>query len=138
MRDMKFRAWNKKHKTWFEYRSGLAVNLDGVLVCPSSDKQLLPVSDEFELSQFTGLHDRNGLEIYEGDIVEGSYIVPLYDEDMELAPREEWSREKQRGAIIFTNGMFWIKGKNALGGNMYNEFDYEVVGNIYENPNQIK
>lgn len=65
MRKIKFRQWNYRNKTWhyFEFKDGC---VEGVI---NASLSLYPIY------QFTGLHDKNGKEIYEGDIV----IAPIID-----------------------------------------------------------
>jgi uncharacterized phage protein (TIGR01671 family) len=73
MREIKFRAWDKKNKCW--YRSdeptlltyyGFAVFGECTMIEPMNASHLADI----ELQQYTGLKDKNGKEIYEGDIVE--------------------------------------------------------------------
>ena len=128
MREIKFRAWDKSAKKmiqsvnyaldmfgtsfyWmFGYREPEAVNLD-----------------DFVLMQYTGLKDKNGKEIYEGDIV-------------------KWQRAKNKqyhnAEIIFQDGCFCfstpflhyvIHNLSFLEG-----LCCEVIGNIYENPELLK
>jgi uncharacterized phage protein (TIGR01671 family) len=73
--------------------------------------------------QFTGLHDRNGKEIYEGDVVKWKSF-PMHGECV----------------IEFYDGAFRLH-KHVLNDNVLTE-DYankccEVIGNIYEHPNPI-
>ena len=86
--------------------------------------------------QFTGLTDKNGKEIYEGDIVNtgisnyevkfGKYSLSGSDEDMNSGSLHEWSEEAYG----------WY-----IGGHMGNETLedwFEVIGNIYENPKLLE
>ena len=112
MREIKFRAWDKKDKLWV---AGWSIGQAGVQT-ETSNKVFM---------QYTGLKDKNGKEIYEGDIIEAyefiqkPKMVVKFDEEM-------------AGFIPF----IW---KQALEYEDYvGYFAYEhsciVIGNIYENP----
>ncbi|EHQ63658.1 hypothetical protein PDENDC454_04304 [Paenibacillus dendritiformis C454] len=81
---------------------------------------------DVEFLQFTGLYDRNGKEIYEGDIV--------------YTPQFDWT-----GYVVFTGDcQYALKGKTELGNDGYILFtqiylnECEVIGNIYEHPHLLK
>lgn len=71
MREIKFRAWDKLQKKMIDpeiFSEEIAIQLGGV-VGKFNGKTYDTVTDEFELMQFTGMKDKNGNEIYEGDII---------------------------------------------------------------------
>jgi len=99
----------------------------------------------FDLMQFTGLRDKNGCEIYEGDVVSKPYVTPLGDLDE--------TTEGGRFKVGFEYGQFviyriepralvkWCKSsKGEHVSNYGNKTIIEnvtvltVIGNIYENP----
>ena len=144
MKELKFRVWNaqKGYEGWLRYRHGFAINLDGVLCCPTSDKYLSPASEDFKVMQFTGLYDKDGKEIYEGDIVK---LVYIHDEG------GGWrSKSKERGVVYFdpTWGVkFDCKDHTQRtadtcwkikAGRFTDATDIVVIGNIYENPELLK
>lgn len=97
MREIKFRAWDRKTKTMFGGVNNISPR------------------EDYELMQFTGLKDKNGKEIYEGD------VLRFLDKQI---------YEK----VLFKNGMFvreWAEQENPL----YLGLDhFEIIGNIWENP----
>lgn len=123
MRTIKFRAWDKQYK-----QLGMVTHLDFITNELDHDKNLSePKSTEhFELMQFTGLLDKNGKEIYEGD------IVKPFTDDGNLAQ------------VIFLNGSFVLATQKKDGSYLiwnYMESEVEIIGNIYENPellNEVK
>jgi uncharacterized phage protein (TIGR01671 family) len=103
-REIKFRVWDALRKDMHHYdlskisNGSYNINPDHIM-------------------QFTGLHDRTGKEIYEGDIV--SYY--------ELNPY----------VILYQDGLYLLENKEL--GNVYFPLwgECEVIGNIFENPDLL-
>lgn len=115
MREIKFRAWDIDNKTW------TFVTL-GDLVCGActigGDKPLSGGSQVWE--QYTGLKDKNGTEIYKGDI--------LVDDAGE--PVEYW-------VVKFSEGGF-VGECAGVTEALFELTQLEVAGNIYENPELLE
>ena len=75
--------------------------------------------------QFTGLLDKNGVEIYEGDIIK--YVTQYYGNRLERQRVVEWIDDMQDDSF----GEPLSMGYRFYGG------DIEVIGNIYENPDLL-
>ena len=128
-REIKFRAWNIQQRRMLNNFYGLVNQLgyDGICVltkdvksyCP--DPHLYP-PDENIIMQYTGLKDKNGKDIYEGDIVNGGMFNGVYC----------------YGKIIFDGGHFYAVSIFPRTEGTSTDFNFfEVIGNIYENPELI-
>ena len=106
----KFRAWGKEHKEMWTHDQMLESKFSLYDISQSS---------AYEVMQFTGLKDKNGKEIYEGDIVTSDYQRTL-DE------------------VIFSSGCFCLKNAKMEYEATYWGAEIEIKGNIYENPDLLK
>jgi YopX protein len=107
-RPIKFRAWDREKMIYDVslYPNGEAFwNTKGKLITESTD----------QVMQFTGLLDKNGKEIYEGDIISRSNT--LFGEVF-------WDNE---------NSMYRFRDKTGAW-TLSSYKKYEAIGNIYENP----
>ena len=134
-REIKFRAWHKAEKlmcpvniiTFGEgaFLVGVEKQSDFIaanLLVHAPTEGRFCKNDEFELLQFTGLKDKKGVEIYEGDIV--TYNSRGLD---------------FKGYVVSNNWEFYYEPIDKFSKD-YDHMSYppgvdiEIIGNIYENP----
>ena len=122
----KFRAWDKETKEMFKdtfaiTESGQVVIVEQDFVTDTPDYVF---AGHLAIMQSTGLEDKNGKEIFEGDIVKMSKDVSVDTTYYEVVRRRggAYSLEsKQHGCDL------WIR-----------HTDCEIIGNIYENPELLE
>jgi uncharacterized phage protein (TIGR01671 family) len=118
MREIKFRAWHKRHKEMFYYVEHVT-HPDGsteIGYIGYKDEGLFrPDEDQVELMQYTGLKDCKGQDIYEGDIVRV--------EDTAL------------DAVEYQGASFTVFNLSL---NNFAPENVEILGNIYEHPELLK
>ena len=127
MRTIKFRAWSEEcydeenDSYVFEMISAdrLAISENNLL------QDQLKQTEKFRLMQFTGLQDKNGKEIYEGDII--------FNEEENINVMITWWQDAAAFYMFIGNEgvpFSWIIEKNMC--------YCEVIGDIHENPELIK
>lgn len=136
MREIKFKAIRKSDNKVFEVMS-LGIAEEEIMSWDEEESNILHIPfDEIELMQYIGLQDKNGVEIYEGDILEFR--------------ANPFNRKRDLFQVVFKDGGFRDEWNNYIGqylppdirnkqgGRVRLNEACEVVGNIYENPELLK
>jgi uncharacterized phage protein (TIGR01671 family) len=124
MRTIKFRAWHVKRKTMFDMVKSMWSSDGYSPVVFEIDE--ITHKHSLHLMQYTGLKDKNGVEIYEGDIIKSYYN---YYGTVGEVSAVEFHADSEYGAGVspFGDGEY---------GHPPNEC--EIIGNIYENPELLE
>lgn len=129
MREIKFRAWDVEEKCWIPQELFTVSALGGkkkILTYEENEDRWIPETIPFVLMQYTGIKDKNGKEIYEGDIVK--------------------FKDDTRGVDIiatvqYSGSSYRLKNKSYGIGRPIDEWEtkeIEIIGNIYENPEIVR
>ena len=129
MRDLKFRAWDKREKCWIEGAYGFHILGEMMLVGGLFSDWKPERLNDIVLEQFTGLEDKKEVEIYAGDIVE--FVWGCICSNCHNVPK--WSGGVKFGSLGATVQSYRISDSQ----NNISE-TIEVVGNIHENPELLK
>lgn len=136
MREIKFRAWDGEQMILLEnsglqyfdfegsYSLGFTVDGYSAFWAHEQYREASDKASKFPIMQFIGLHDRNGKEIYEGDIVRVWH------------DRDDDDGFYTIGVVKYSPAEFYIigDGYSITCHFHYNDSEREVIGNIYENP----
>jgi len=131
MREIKFRAWCEPNKKYFFtdemvkdqfalLPNGYFANISG----RSTSESVIYTHEQYLPDQSTGLHDKNGKEIYEGDWVQ------IIDHPENITTRAD--------VVVFESGAFTTASETAVPLCDYGMAWVEVIGNIHENPELAK
>lgn len=161
-RNKKFKVWDKENKEWFKpiyegYNNRIfeiLISLKGDLIIRNEGFEINGhkgrnihescFPNRFELIEYTGLKDKNGKEIYEGDVIKQTYHKTIGYGD-----NEENFKGYHIGEVVLISSGVCIKKplmyeaeidqlvkldgyKNVAG------YRSEVIGNIYENPELLE
>jgi len=131
-RVIKFRAWDEYNKRMLSVYN-LRFGDNGVTV----SEKLAEFRKGTVVMQYTGLKDKNGKEIYEGDIVKENLKNQLSGEPFEVSfingqfCAKTWNPDPASLGILEQYSLIFMEvGVIPL--------EYEIIGNIYENPELIK
>ena len=156
MRELKFRIWDKQNKTWLKNSSSLHC-FSNWSICPFTGKLIdyvgaidgdhgdkytaSPAPDyymqggkivkdsRYVIQQYTGLKDKNGKEIHEGDIVEAVHFVFDFK-------YKDNKRPENYSGIIKWHRSYWAIGNYKLF--VMEDDSLNVIGNIFETPELLK
>lgn len=135
-RELKFRAWDKKNRAYAKVLKiyfGSNSSLLGVLVEDYDTNHAYELGPEqIRLEQCTGLKDKNGNEIYEGDIVK--------TESPDMPNFGAGAIAMQQQMYVIMNAPIYDDPEfshcELLG--YYCDTELEIIGNIHENPELLK
>ena len=134
-REIKFRAWDKftqkywNIENWHFEDEYLDLIEFGVSIADPNIKRIWRKLNEVKLMQYTGLKDKYGKPIYEGDIVHG------YDQEPDRD--DHYIGSSVIDVVNFKYGAFWI-GDSWYKVMVMTPPIIEVIGNIYENPELLE
>lgn len=125
MKDLKFRAWDNMKLEWFDHDTGeLYIELNGNINFGWNGEIMDDYTGRITLIQYTGLKDKNGVEIYEGDILVAGDgylgVIEYHSKRAQFIGKNigEIFQEDEYDTLYTKNGKF-----NSA----------KVIGNIYEN-----
>ena len=136
----KYRAWHKPTKRLFDVWSFTPEyvyehdEVNGVGVTPTNPARM----EDCVLEQCTGLTDKNGRLIYEGDILRSESYPFKSDNEYHYAAEVCFDEE----SAVFFYYVFRIStkvaGRSHGNNGELNEYDWEVIGNIHDNPELLE
>jgi hypothetical protein len=146
MREIKFRAWDGKSIIYLHQHKG---DFPLCLVWENDKCVLMEFEaghddnlDNAILMQYTGRKDKNGKNIYEGDIVKRE--VYDWDEMERLSDMSDGSSpiilKEEISFVEYIGNSFWVNSESFgwEGEGLWNWDKIEVIGNIYQNSNLLK
>ena len=128
MRELKFRVWcpTSKHFSTIPWLSCDGLQLKWIHT--GNEETLTDIRfDEYVIQQYTGLKDKNGKEIYEGDIVTHTSINGKdYKAEIVFSPT-------LAAFVLDTSGRHLLDDKYGDYYELHKDHSYEIIGNVFEN-----
>lgn len=117
MKGLKFRVWDKEREYYLDETELAGITPDGryILYIEEEEISRLEIDENYVVEYDTGLKEKNGNEMYEGDILEDGSGEPL----------EYW-------VVRFEDGKF-IGSTQGVDEDIFELTDLDIVGNIHEN-----
>lgn len=125
MRSLKFRVWDIERECYLDETELAGITPDGKYIFYIEEEEIsrLEVGENYIVEQYTGLKDKNGKEVYEGDVVRDGKGEKC---------RVEWNESEAHfglyaGEQMELTDFIWMRGE-----------DLEVIGNVHENSELLK
>ena len=127
----KFRVWNEKTESFIDY-GDLMLDLKKGKVYSGDvgiPEYTIDVTNQVILMQYTGCRDKNGIGIYEADVIKDKY-------------GKVWLVQRHVGSFVITNKIPDSDGQESTYSYFNNlsnhHFYFEVIGNMWENPELLE
>ena len=127
MREIKFRAWDVAESEMVYGMNKCLMNWDGV-----QHNVARLFNGDIPIMQYTGLRDKNGNEIYEGDVITDVEFVG------EVVFHDRWYEVGMHSGKLAWCIFDKKKGDYIEIGSCNDEETWEIIGNIYENPESLE